>query len=457
MQLEIDGPSGALLSQAYLSLADLNADPNALPGTQLATVRSARGELPPAPNRGTTAAGLVMLAHISPQAVTNMTIVRATAGRPDVQLTAPEITQGFLNDPLGAPRYATFDPTYDPEVHFFRPVRDGSDTNFDDGIDPSTRADLKVKVTTNGRQLGGAILAASPTTTPAPGVAVHFTLTPPSDLPPDVTFFWDFGDSTTAQGPGPQDHAYDASRYTVQVTFVAPDGSSGISNPVVLNVGQTTDGGTATTPAPPAGPTTSGSGGNGSGGGHATAGGGNGGHNTTASGARKGASSGTIAPKDSASRSQGTTKTTTKSHAAASSTAPAATAAPATGTPATTAGGSAAASSKGTPTGTTPAARAPTDRARPSDRRPSSGPRVAGVVVAGTGSDVSAAIAAADALARQPDPADPVAARAAAGHGWRPLGWIAGGAVFVGLLALGAVREGLRPRRLRGSRRLRLV
>ena len=56
-----------------------------------------------------------------------------------------------------------------------------------------------------------------------------------------------------------------------------------------------------------------------------------------------------------------------------------------------------------------------------------------GVVVAGTGGDLAGALVAADALAAKLDDEDPAAARAAAGHGWRPWGWAGGGA---GLLAL---------------------
>src|SRR6185295_15955021 len=71
---------------------------------------------------GTTAAHLVEMVVGLP-ALKTMTVSFDGYSQPPVELTHDEVTDGF-DDPLGT-RFALFDGTRNPEVHFIRPMRAG--------------------------------------------------------------------------------------------------------------------------------------------------------------------------------------------------------------------------------------------------------------------------------------------------------------------------------------------
>ena len=400
------------------------------------------------PERGVTAARLAERAGLAPTIVRQMTIVGPNGG-PSITLDTDQVVNGFTGDPAGSPRRAVFDPGYGNQIRFVRPA--DSDTQRFAWIQAPNQTDLAVTIVTDGQALGPGILEAANTSLD-PRASVHFTISPPAGAPALLTYHWDFGDGTGGDAAAADDHAFEAGTYDVQVTFVAPDGSSGVSNTVRMQVGPVDGGGITTTPVPPAGPATSGTGGNGSGGGAATAGGGNGKKDNRPTGTRKGKGTGTTVPTDAGAKGEATSARTYArgKQTTTAPPAPATTSSGAAGGTASAAGGRAS-----TPAATTPApkaAPAPRQQGTPAPAR--GGAPVRGVVVSGTGGDLAGALAAADALANTPDPAP---ARAAAGHGARPWGWVGGGVGLLALLALGAVREGARPRRLRGSGRLRPV
>ena len=107
---------------------------------------------------GTSAAALARIAGVDPAHVRSMEIVRIN-GAGAVVLSGDEVRNGFAGDPLGH-REATFDTNYGPEVHFFRPLRDGSDVNAGDIVDAPRMTDLPVRIATDGAALTVAASAA---------------------------------------------------------------------------------------------------------------------------------------------------------------------------------------------------------------------------------------------------------------------------------------------------------
>ena len=91
---------------------------------------------------GMSAAALARIAGVDPGARADAGD-QAVNGTGSVELSGDEVRDGFDGDPLGH-REATFDPSYGPEVHFFRPMRDGSDVNAGDIVDAPRMTDLPV-------------------------------------------------------------------------------------------------------------------------------------------------------------------------------------------------------------------------------------------------------------------------------------------------------------------------
>lgn len=389
-----------------------------------ATVRSADGTERTELHGGVSARDLVEKLIGIPAATVRRLELPRTSLPGSVVLTGDEVADGFGGD-LHGRLAATFDPDYGPEVHFFRPLRDEQDVNDRDAVDAPSGSDLRVVLETTGRALD--VSAIADDTTLGSGAPVRLNALT-SGVPDGVQlrFQWSFGDGQSAAGASVS-HAYAVDgTYDATVTVVGSDGSSGISAPVRIIVGAGGDGGAAATPQAPSGPATSGSGGNGAGGGTSATGTGTGAQGPT-TGRRSGSATRTSRPKSTRSRrpsSRPSTSTGTRAPVPAASTA---------GQPATSS--------------TTTAPTAPR-RSAPKSVAPTS-ERVRGTVVAGTGSPLSGALAAADALARLPD--EQVAgARAGAGH-TGPAGWMGGGTIALALLAAGALREGLRTSRLRPS------
>jgi hypothetical protein len=387
---------------------------------------------------GTTAAGLLRLLGLDPAKVRQMVVAHGS-NAPDrvTKLSQDEIVDGFTT-PQDGPRQATFDGAYGQGVvRFFRPMRDADDVNGPDGVDPPNGETLAVSVTTDGSPRLTVAATATPTA-PAANQAVAFTASVPTTPGVTYSFFWDFGDGGTAR-TADASHAYTAgSTVTPSVTVVGSDGSSGVATTEAIVVAGA-PGGTATTPAPKPSPAP-GDGGAGSGGGTAATGGSTGAPNAPSTGPGEGRSDGAPTPTTpSPKRSPGTRRTRrARSTPARTTTTPA--------TPQASTQPQPAAASPG-PAGSprAPGRRDVPDRRAPRSTRSSSRglPRIDGVLVSARGDEVSAAIAAADALVDRPqDERD--AARAAAGGDAGVLGWVGGGVLLVGLLGLGAWRERLR-------------
>lgn len=444
----------------YLSQATLRGDPHRLPTTSPPRTVTCQGtqSADQRTYRGTTAKGLAELAGIPIDAVDSMDVTRPGAGD-RIHIEKPQLLDGYDND-----HEAFFDPEYTGDVtSFARPQADANDINARDCIAAPDDDALDVDFTTSGPVL--AVSVGADRTNPAPNTDVTFTASA-SPAGPNVTYTWDFdddaGDSEPTGAKVTHRFTVDGLR-SVKVTAYDPANDATGLGTQAIQVGPVDPGGTATTPVPAAGAAPAGSGGNGGGAGRAATGSGKGGRTGGNTGPRRGSgkdASGTV-PRDSGAASDGAvTKTKPRGRTTKSSTSSAAQPAPAAGTPAPATAASSAATrggADGPAAGGAPAAPSTTrPQGRAAARRLSGRPgaaRVSGVLVADSRDDLSAALAAADALAREPETGERAAARSAAGHGWAPLGWVAGGAGLVGLLALGAAGEALRANhRLLGPR-----
>jgi len=385
-------------------------------------------------------------------------VVQQPLSRSTVTLSRSEVVDGFFGDPRHPDGIAaTFDPRYNENgVRFFRPQRDAEDRNQSDRVDPARDADVDVVITTEdpaGRLPAFSVLVERSDD----GKTVTFT----PDAPSGTAYRWDFGDGAR-QPPsaGPATHTYTRDgTYAPTVTARAPDGRRGASRPIArITVGTPPGGGTATTPAPAGStPAAKGDGGTGGGGSSEASGGGTAGPKSPATGPQRTPRAGsTAAPPGKRTARSGAKATATKRPAAATkparsttaATTPAATSSTATGEPAR--GASRSPSAATDRDAEAASSKAPKKRRAAPATTTAAGPDVTGTLVAQRGDDVTAALAAADALADRPDaPRD--AARAGAGGGSSSLaGGIAGGGLIVALLSLGAAREGLP-----GSRRIR--
>jgi len=320
-----------------------------------------------------------------------------------VVLDTDEIVEGFDGDPKG-PRSATFDAS-SGGVSFFRPLRSADDSNNRDRLSAPANTDLDVNLVTSARALN--VTSSADRLKPSAGSDVRFRASSDGDF--RHLFFWDFGDGTEGVGQNTAHVFAAAGTYDVIVTVTSPNGSSGVAVPLRIQVGEAKTGGTATTPRATA-PAGSGSGGSGRGGGQQSSGGGSGGSGAPTSGSAKG-EEGAGGSSASRARRRAREKAAAERRAKRAKTAAEAKAAPAP----------------------------PPDNA---DRQ--AGSTVRGKLVADSSAVSSEALAAAEALARLPDRSR-TAARAAAGSDSSLLGRAIGGALLLGLLVAGAMREGLRP------------
>lgn len=144
---------------------------------------------------------------------------------------------------------------------YIRPLRpDGDDVNVTDFFQSLSGGALQITAHTTGRLLAPRVVAG--TTTLATGQADAFSVTFDEEPGTDVTYSWNFGDGSGAEGRTPS-HAYTGpGTYGVSVTVRGADGSYGRSGDVLIQVGPAptpTAGpspGTGTTPTkgPPTGP-----------------------------------------------------------------------------------------------------------------------------------------------------------------------------------------------------------
>jgi hypothetical protein len=420
----------------------------------LATVaRNAQGTLRPGgrgAHGGTTLAAVLAYAKIPRTAVRDVAVVNPARPDQPIHISPGELPGGFAGATGDDVHDALFDAGYEPgEIGFFRPLRNDQESNAADFFYTSLGTNVEVDVATENTT-PISVTAAVEDPHPKPKTEVLFTSS--SDAPDNSTYVWDFGDGASAEAQNAT-HGYQPGSYQAQVTVIAPDGSSGVSAQIAITV-DVPAGGTATTPQAPTTPATAGSGGNGAGGGQAATGGGAGSKDAAAKGPRTGKGTGSVVQSDAA---KGEPATSARTHARAKSKAETV-GVPAAQAPAVTDPAPATPAPADAPVGKSPRpapARSQAERqGTPATR---GGTPVRGVVVAGTGGDLAGALVAADALAAGMDDEAPAVARAAAGHRWRPWGWAGGGAGLLALLALGALREGPRARRLRGSGRLRPV
>lgn len=395
VQVTINGQPGPRLATETLSG---NEGPR-----QITTIRDSSGQRSTDSVGGTPAATLVQLVGIDPASVQQLEVIHPSGGE-TVLLETAEIVDGFDGDPKGT-RFATFDAGSGSGVSFFRPLRSADDANNRDRFSASINEDLKVNLFTDAPPLN--VTASADRMRSSAGKDVFFRAR--SDGNRRHFYFWDFGDGTVGDGPDPAHTFAAAGTYDVTVTVTSPNGSSGVAGPLRIRVGKARTGGTATTPGATTAPG-GGSGGSGTGGGRQSSGGGSGGADAPSSGPAQGAQG-----SEGSSASRTARRRARQKRAAAREAERAKTAAEAEAMP-------------------TPApAKADPDTVR-------------GRLVADSSVVGAEALAAAEALARLPDPSR-TAARAAAGNDSSPLVQAAGGALLLVLLVAGAMREGLRPSR----------
>lgn len=389
VQITINGQPGPRVSAQTLSE---NQGPR-----QVTTIRDSSGGRSTASVGGTPAATLVQLVGINPSSVEQLDVLGPSGS---VVLDSDEIVKGFDGDPKGT-RFATFDSSSGNRVSFFRPLRDDDDSNNRDRINAPAGKDLDVNLFTNGRALN--VTASAARMTPSAGSDVRFRAR--ADGNTRRFYFWDFGDGTVGSERDPV-HAFAApGTYDVTVTVTTPNGSSGVAGPLRIRVGKARTGGVATTPRETDSSAGGGSGGSGTGGGQQNSGGGTGGPGAPSSGPAEG-EPGSEEASASRAREEAAARRAERPR--------------------------------------TPGSQ---DRVeRPLQPAQAGTSTVRGRLVADSSSVPSEALAAAEALARLPDRSR-TAARAAAGSDSSLLSQAAGGALLLGLLVAGAMREGLRPSR----------
>lgn len=396
VQVTINGQPGPRLSGGTLSG---NEGPR-----QSATIRDSSGGRSTVSVGGTPASTLVELIGINPSSVQQL-VVLGPSGSESVALDTDDIVEGFAGDPKGT-RFATFDASSGNGVSFFRPLRDDADINNRDRLNAPISKDLEVQLFTDAPALN--VTSSADRMKPSAGTDVRFEAS--SDGNRRHYFFWDFGDGTDGFGRSTAHVFAAAGTYDVTVTVTSPNGSSGVAVPLRIQVGTAKTGGTATTPRATA-PAGGGSGGSGTGGGQESSGGGSGGPGAPTSGPAKG-EEGTGGSSASRARRRAREK--------------------------------AAAGRRAERAKSAFKSKAPAPAPDNADRQP--GSTVRGKLVADSSAVSSEALAAAEALARLPDRSR-TAARAAAGSDSSLLGRAVGGALLLGLLMTGAMREGLRPSR----------
>ncbi len=412
VQVSVNGGPPTLLTSDDLSDPDVVNTP--------VTIRSGPGDETSTTVIGVSAARLAQLVNVPPAHVHQLVVANPNT-RKDITLTHAEVNQGFLNDPRGSPRFATFHAD-SQRIDVFRPVRDDGDVNAPDVFSTSTDDALRVALTTDNTTVREVI--ADPTdTTVDPGEPVNFTARVKDD-PGDVhfTYDWDFGDGTRRSGQTPS-HAFAAGHYRVRVSVVGDDGSAGVSDPVDVQVGSPSQATPGPTPSPaPASPGPAGVGGG-------TSGPGADGNGTPTGGGQGDphqATNGTRRPQRRPSQpAPRATAAPTAAATPAPTTAPSATAA----APAVTA----------TPT-PSPAAGAPARKGQ-APAPPSGGRRasVDGILLASAGAPQGIDELLQQAAAAQPAAAVPTARRG--GGGGSVAGWVGGGGLLVLLLAGGAAAE----------------
>jgi hypothetical protein len=438
VNVSIDGRSPRFYSQA--ALAETNDSPDSQTWFTISPDLSRQFV-------GPSVRGLLKLIGISLDHVVQVGVQRTSYDGKDVVIMHDQIQDGY--DGPDGHRDAKFGTEFTTGMEFIRPLASAGDYNGHDWITSSGQIPLNVSVTTDGKGHELTLDARVDDTTPEKGTASRFTVSVVGDQGAgNWTYQWNFDDGETSTEQNPR-HTYGVGNWQPTVSVTGPDGSSAsftFNNPEI-QVTAPADPTTTATPTPlataTANGTTPGTGGPGAGKGGAPSGGGEGKKSDRSTGAKRSKGSGE--------------RTTNGAKRAPTPTAAATATAGATSTPTPTsvpsgsgdgnAGGRAnpgeseqdqgkSASSAPTPGATVaPETAAPKGAATNGPR----GEQVDGILLASAGTIADVIDA-----ARSAEQAKDDRAQARRGGGDSPpiAGWVGGGAGLIGLLLLGALREG---------------